>query len=75
VVSASPPCIRGYLSAAATARGGPGQLVAACCRCSAEALPVAEVGAHQDIQEAAVVGHLEVGALTDETVGIAYNLD
>jgi hypothetical protein len=37
VVSASSPCIRGYLSAAAAALGEPGQLVAACCRRSAEA--------------------------------------
>jgi len=37
VVSASPTGVLGYLSAAAAALGGPGQLVAACCRRSAEA--------------------------------------
>lgn len=37
VVSASSPCIRGYLSPAAAALGGPWKLVEACCRRSAEA--------------------------------------
>ena len=37
VASASPSCVRGYLSAAAVTLGEPGQLVAAWCRRSAEA--------------------------------------
>mgnify|MGYP006911632343 CR=1 FL=1 len=37
VVSASSPCIRGYLSPAAAVLGGPEQRLAACCRRSAEA--------------------------------------